>query len=112
LQTNETSPARAGEWSQLWLIALGTDLLENAHHVKLDPFFCDLSSFDEGDVYVSDRNSLSSCRDALILSSVSAIHGYASHDLVAFCDMVFQTAWMLEKAEKNTISSRFLSSKS
>ena len=44
------------------------DLLENVHHVKLDPFFDDLSSFDEGDVYVSDGNSLSGGRNALILS--------------------------------------------
>ena len=33
------------------------DLLENVHHVKLDPFFDDLSSFDEDDVYLSDGNS-------------------------------------------------------
>jgi len=49
------------------------DLLENIHHVKLDPFFDDLSSFDEGDVYVSDCNSFSSCRNAMILSCVCGI---------------------------------------
>ena len=57
-----------GKWSQSRLMVANADLLENVHHVKLDPFFDDLSSFDEGDVYVSDGNSLSGGRNALILS--------------------------------------------
>ena len=72
----------------LWLRV--SDLLENIRHVKLDPFFDDLSSFHEGDVYVRDRNSLSSCRNPLIHSCVSAIHCYATRDLVAFGDLVFR----------------------
>lgn len=56
------------------------DLLENVHHVKLDPFFDDLSSFDEDDVYVSDGNSLSCGRNALILSCVGVMHCYAVRD--------------------------------
>jgi len=31
-------------------MAASADFPENTHHVKLDPFFKDLSSFDEGNV--------------------------------------------------------------
>jgi len=65
------------------------DLLEDVHHVKLDPFFDDLSSFDEDDVYVSNGNSLSSGRNVLVLSCVSAMHCYAVRELVSFGDLVF-----------------------
>jgi hypothetical protein len=65
------------------------DLVEDIHHIKLDPFFDDLSSSDEGDIYEGDGNSLSSWRNALILSCVTATHHYATRDLVAFGDLVF-----------------------
>jgi hypothetical protein len=65
------------------------DLVEDIHHIKLDPFFDNLSSFDEGDIYEGDDNSLSSWRNALILYCVIATHRCATRDLVAFGDLVF-----------------------